>query len=287
MARQPPLPTSKKRPMPPLLDVKSLKIRYGAGNQLDRPLAVADVSFNVSAGEVVGLMGESGCGKTSIALALLGLLSKDRAQVTGSIRWRGKDLLALPANELRKIRGAQISMVFQEPEQALSPVLRIVDQVAEVIHAHTNSNWKDCRVEAQDVLAQIGLPATPRIFAAYPHQLSGGQRQRVVLAQALTCKPSLIVADEPTASLDTRSQNELLALLQQLKRETGVAILLISHSAEVQAHLADRLIVMERGEIVEQGTFEKMFRRPAHPLTRTMLRSPAASSKNLEVEMVR
>jgi ABC-type glutathione transport system ATPase component len=274
--------------MPPLLDVRNLKIRYGVGNDFDRAPAVADVSFNVSAGEVVGLMGESGCGKTSIALAVLGLLSKNRAQATGSIRWHGKDLLSLPANEMRKIRGAQMAMVFQEPEQALSPLMRIVDQVAEVVHAHTNSNWKQCRADAEHALAQVGLPATPRIFAAYPHQLSGGQRQRVVLAQALACKPSLIVADEPTASLDTRSQNELLALLQQLKHETGVAILLITHAAEVQAHLADRLIVMERGEIVEQGTFEQMFRRPAHPLTRTMLRSAAAASaqENLDFEMV-
>ncbi len=271
-----------------LLDVKNLKICYGAGAEAERSLAVADVSLNVGAGEVVGLMGESGCGKTSIALALLGLLSKDRAQVAGSIRWRGKDLLALPAKEMLKLRGAEISMVFQEPEQALSPVMRIVDQVAEVIHAHTKSNWKVCRAEAERVLDQVGLPATPRIFAAYPHQLSGGQRQRVVLAQALACKPALLVADEPTASLDTRSQNELLALLQKLKRETGVAILLISHSAEVQAHLADRLIVMERGEIVEQGGFEQMFRHPAHPLTRTMLRSAAAApaNANLDFEMV-
>jgi ABC-type glutathione transport system ATPase component len=274
--------------MPPLLDVKNLKIRYGTGDEFGRPLAVADVSFNVNAGEVVGLMGESGCGKTSIALAVLGLLPKNRAQVSGSVRWCGKDLLTLPANEMREIRGAQISMVFQEPEQALSPVMRIADQVAEVIRAHTKSTWKQCRESAESVLVQVGLPATPRIFSAYPHQLSGGQRQRVVLAQALTCKPSLIIADEPTASLDTSSQNELLVLLQKLKRETGVAFLLISHAAEVQAHLADRLIVMERGEIVEQGNFEQMFRRPAHPLTRTMLRSAAVTSagKNLEFEMV-
>ena len=274
--------------MQPLLGVKNLKIRYGAGGEAACRLAVADVSFNVGAGEVVGLMGESGCGKTSIALALLGLLSKGRAEVRGSIHWRGKDLVALPASEMRKIRGSEISMVFQEPEQALSPVLRIVDQVAEVLHAHTKSHWKECRAKAQHVLEQVGLPATSRIFTAYPHQLSGGQRQRVVLAQALACKPSMIVADEPTASLDTRSQNELLVLLQKLKRETGVAILLISHSAEVQAHLADRLIVMEHGEIVEQGSFEQMFRHPAHPLTRTMLRSAAAApaSDHLDFQMV-
>jgi ABC-type glutathione transport system ATPase component len=274
--------------MPPLLDVKNLKIRYGNGDERNRPLAVADVSFNVNAGEVVGLMGESGCGKTSIALALLGLLPEDRARVSGSIRWCGRDLLTLPSNEMREVRGAQISMVFQEPEQALSPVMRIADQVAEVIRAHTKSTRKHCREAAESVLAQVGLPATPRIFSAYPHQLSGGQRQRVVLAQALACKPSLIIADEPTASLDTRSQNELLALLQKLKRETGAAFLLISHASEVQAHLADRLIVMERGEIVEQGNFEQMFRRPAHQLTRTMLRSAAAApaGKNIEFEMV-
>ncbi|HEY0703969.1 MAG TPA: ABC transporter ATP-binding protein [Candidatus Acidoferrales bacterium] len=272
--------------MPPLLEVTNLKIRYGAP-EAGQPIAVDGVRFDIGAGEVVGLMGESGCGKTSIALAILGLLTYGRAHTSGSILWRGKDLLVLPANEMRKLRGAEISMVFQEPEQALSPVLRIVDQVAEVIHAHSKLNWKECRAESRRMLERVGLPATPRIFAAYPHQLSGGQRQRVVLAQALACKPALIVADEPTASLDSRSQNELLALLRNLKRETGLAILLISHAAEVQAYLADRLIVMEHGKIVEQGTFEQMYRKPAHPLTRTMLRAAAATvSQNLDYEMV-
>jgi ABC-type glutathione transport system ATPase component len=158
------------------------------------------------------------------------------------------------------------------------------DQVAEVIRAHQNSSWEKCRADAQSALVRVGLPDTPRIFSAYPHQLSGGQQQRVALAQALVCEPALVIADEPTASVDARSQHELLSLLQQLQHETGIAILLISHSAEVQARLANRLMVMERGRIVEQGRFEELYRRPAHACTRAMLRAPVRADVAEELD---
>ena len=266
-----------------LLTVRNLNIAYRCADG-GQQHAVQNASFDIGAGEVLGLMGESGCGKTSIALALLGLLAAEQAQVSGSIQFRGKELLTMGEREMRGIRGAGISVVFQEPGIALNPVMRVRDQVAEVIHAHKTFSWEKCRTDAQLALVRVGLPDTPRIFSAYPHQLSGGQRQRVALAQALVCEPALVIADEPTASVDARSQHELLALFGQLQREVGIAILLISHSAEVQARLADRLMVMERGKIVEQGQFEELYRRPAHACTRTMLRTPVAAEVAEELD---
>jgi peptide/nickel transport system ATP-binding protein len=273
--------------MPTLLAVKSLRVRYRSP-ELGQQHAVENASFDISAGEVLGLMGESGCGKTSIALALLGLLSKEQAHVSGSVQFLGKELLTMGQGALRAIRGAGISMVFQEPGIALSPVMRVRDQVAEVLYAHTSSKWKECCVDAELALARVGLANTQRLFSAYPHQLSGGQQQRVVLAQALACKPALVIADEPTASLDARSQDELLALLRKLQRELRISILLISHSAEVQARLADRLMVMDHGRIVEQGRFEDLYRNPSYPCTRAMLRTTTAAivAENVDFEMV-
>ena len=261
--------------METLLAVKNLSVAYRVADGSTQR-AVENASFEIGAGEVLGLMGESGCGKTSIALALLGLLTNEQAQVSGSIEFRGKELLTTNEREMREIRGSGISMVFQEPGIALSPVMRVRDQVAEVIHAHKKESWKKCREDAQSALVRVGLPDTQRIFSAYPHQLSGGQRQRVALAQAIACEPALLIADEPTASVDARSQQELIALLRQLQRDSGIAILLISHSAEVQARLADRLMVMERGRVVEQGQFEKLYRHPSQACTRAMLRAPVA-----------
>jgi ABC-type glutathione transport system ATPase component len=270
-----------------LLGVKDLNVCYRGAAATERH-AVVNVSFEIAPGEVLGLMGESGCGKTSIALALLGLLSPDQAQVTGSIHFRGEELLWKDRNSLRAIRGAAISLVFQEPELALSPVMKIKDQVAEVLHAHYDWKWPRCRAEAELALARVGLADSPRVFSAYPHQLSGGQRQRVVLAQALACNPALLIADEPAASLDARSQGELLALLRKLQRELNLAILLISHASEVQASLADRLLVMANGLIVEQGPFERLYRNPSHSITRAMLRpsAPASVAEDLDFELV-
>lgn len=272
--------------MQTLLEVKNLNVSYrcaGASQQH----AVENVSFDIGSGEVLGLMGESGCGKTSIALAVLGLLSKEQAHVSGSIKFLGKELLTMDKNALCAIRGTGISMVFQEPGIVLNPVMRVRDQVAEVIHAHRDLKLEQCRAEAEAVLVRVGLPNTQRIFSAYPHQLSGGQQQRVALAQALACEPALLIADEPTASLDARSQHELLALLRELQRDSRIPVLLISHSAEVQARLADRLMVMAQGRLVEQGRFEELYRNPAHACTKAMLRtSPAANAiEDFDFEM--
>jgi peptide/nickel transport system ATP-binding protein len=254
-----------------LLEVRNLSIEFLGG---DAPphRAVDGVSFDIAAGEVVGLMGESGCGKTSTALALLGLLPKSSARVRGSALFRGKELLSLRDCEFQRIRGAEISLVFQEPEIALSPVMRAGDQVTEVFRAHRDWPRKRCRSEARRALAGVGLSAD-RFFAAYPHQLSGGERQRVVLAQALACGPALLIADEPTASLDARAQANLLSVLRSLKDQRGLAVLLISHSAEVQASLADRLLIMKDGQIIEQGAFASVHAQPAHPYTQSLWRA--------------
>jgi ABC-type glutathione transport system ATPase component len=270
-----------------LIRVQDLNIAYrGAGSS--RHHAVQNVSFEICQGEVLGLMGESGCGKTSTALALLGLLSAEQVDLSGSIQFRGEELLSKDRRALRSIRGVGISLVFQEPELALSPVRNVRDQIAEVIHAHNDWKWVRCRADAELALERVGFSDVLRISAAYPHQLSGGQRQRVVLAQALACKPALLIADEPAASLDARSQREILMLLRGLQRELRFSILLISHAPEVQATLADRLMVMANGRIVEQGPFEQLYRNPSHDCTRAMLRTatPARVAEGMDFEMV-
>jgi ABC-type glutathione transport system ATPase component len=254
-----------------LLQVKNLTIRYRATALVERS-AVEHASFDVAAGEVLGVMGESGCGKTSIALALLGLLASKQAEVSGSILFRGEELIGMNEGSLQKIRGAGISMVNQEPGIALSPVMRVGTQVAEIVRAHRKWNWEQCRAEASAMLGRVGLPQTERIFSAYPHQLSGGQLQRVALAQALVCRPALVIADEPTAALDAQSQADFIALLRELRQSLGISLLLISHTPEIQASLADRLIVMKEGEIVEAGEFDELYWKPSHPYTRALLR---------------
>ena len=253
-----------------LLTVRDLTIHYRSA-EAGRHEAVRGVSFDVARGEILGVMGESGCGKTSIALALLGLLSREDVEVSGSIRFRGEDLLAMNEKSLQKIRGAVISMVYQEPGIALSPVMRVGTQIAEIVRAHRKCSQKECREEAFAMLGRVGLPLTERIFSAYPHQLSGGQLQRIVLAQALVCRPTLLIADEPTASLDAQSRADFVALLCELKRSLGISLLLISHTPEIQASLADRMLVMRDGKIIEIGRFEDLYRNPSHAYTGALL----------------
>jgi ABC-type glutathione transport system ATPase component len=266
--------------METLLKVRKLTIRYRSA--LTEREAVQGVSFDVASGEVLGVMGESGCGKTSLALALLGLLSREQADISGSVTFQGQDVLTMKERSLQRIRGTGISMLYQEPGIALSPVMRVGMQIAEIVHAHRQWSWKKCRAETHSMLVRVGLTPTKRIFSAYPHQLSGGQLQRVVLAQALICEPALLIADEPTASLDSRAQSDFIALLRELKQGLRISLLLISHTPEIQASLADRLIVMKDGEIVEEGSFDQMYRSPVHPYTRALLRRdrPAADENS-------
>lgn len=256
--------------MEPLLQVRGLTVSYRSDTTALFP-AVKEVSFDLVAGRVLGLMGESGCGKSSITHALLGLLPRDRAEVIGSAFFRGTDLITLGERDLQRIRGAAISTVYQDPEIALNPVMRAGDQVAEVIRAHVHLPWKDCRAQARAMIERVGLREVNRIYAAYPHQLSGGQRQRIVLAQALACNPAIVIADEPTAHLDASSQSEFLDLLESVTQDSCTSVLLISHTPETQARLADWLLVMKAGRIVEEGRFVDLHQRSTHPYTRSIL----------------
>ena len=265
------------------LQVTDLKICYRSAESTPWP-AVDGVTFNIAPGEIVGVMGESGCGKTSLALAILGLLSKDRTDISGSIVFCGQNLVAMDERSLRRIRGAEISMVYQEPGIALSPMMPVGAQIAEVVHAHREWGWKQCHAEARSILARVGLPSTDRIISAYPHQLSGGQLQRVVLAQALVCRPSILIADEPTAALDARGQADFVGLLRELNHQMNISILLISHTPEIQASLVDRVLVMKDGRIVEQGRFQDLYWKSSHPYTKTLLRRTSAGAANPGVE---
>jgi ABC-type glutathione transport system ATPase component len=262
--------------MAKLVQVRELIAEFRSDNA-PAHRAVDGVSFDISSGEVVGVMGESGCGKTTLSLALLGLYDKERVLVSGTALFHGEDLLKLEERALQRIRGAKISLISQEPGVALCPVRRVGDQIAEVLHAHSEQSWKACRAEAESWLVRVGLESSRRFFVAYPHQLSGGQLQRVVLAQALICGPHLLIADEPTAALDARHQAAFVKLLRELKSELGLSVLLISHTPEIQASLADRLLVMKSGRIVEQGPILDVFRNPSDEYTRSLIRRATSS----------
>jgi len=229
--------------------------------------ALRGVSFALERGAAVGLIGESGCGKSMTALALMGLLP-DGAQVSGSIRLAGRELVGLDDTALCTLRGSRLGMVFQEPMTALNPLHTIGRQIAEPLRLHKGLSSAEARAEALRLLEGVRLPAAAKRLDAYPHQLSGGQRQRVVLAIALACGPDLLIADEPTTALDVTIQAEILALIAELVRESGMALLLISHDLGVMARTVERLLVMYGGSVVESGPTGEVFHHLAHPYTR-------------------
>ncbi len=251
-----------------------MKVRYRPpGETLRSGVAAVDgISFDLPAGEALGVLGESGCGKTSLALAILGLLPPAGEIAGGEIRFQCRNLEGLPERRIEQIRGAEIGLIFQEPALALHPTRKIGEQVAEVLHAHRPWGWRRCREQARELLAEVDLEVEAGIGETYPHQLSGGQRQRVVIAQALACRPRLLIADEPTAALDTTTQARILALLRRLKRRLGTAFLFISHDPRVLAEIADRLLVMYAGQMVEEGPREQVLGEPFHPYTEALLR---------------
>jgi oligopeptide/dipeptide ABC transporter ATP-binding protein len=257
------------KPASPLLEVQDLQVRFDTPRGLLR--AVAGVSFELNPGETLGLVGESGCGKTVTALSILRLLPSPQAEVTGQIRFLGEDLLSSPPEKVRRIRGNRIAMVFQEPMTALNPVLTIGEQVMEVLRLHRGLGNHEAKREAAAALTRVGLPEAPRRLQQYPHQLSGGLRQRAMIAMALACEPDLLIADEPTTALDVTIQAQILALLERLKAELGLAILFITHNLGIVAQTADRVAVMYAGLIVEQARTKELFHQPEHPYTRGLL----------------
>ena len=235
--------------------------------------AVDGVSFAVKPGEVLGLVGESGCGKTVTGFSILGLVDPPGRIVGGRILFGGKDLVTLPDDEMRKVRGAQISMVFQDPMMTLNPVLRIDTQMIEAVRAHQNVDSRAALKIARDALERVGIPSPESRLRSYPHQFSGGMRQRVAIAIALLNKPQLIIADEPTTALDVTIQAQILYEAQKLCRESGTALIWITHDLSVVAGLADRICVMYAGRIVEQGSVDEVLDTPLHPYTHGLIGS--------------
>ena len=255
--------------VPGLLRVCQLSVSYASRGH-SPVMALRQLDLEMAKGEVVGILGESGCGKSTLARSIIGLLPAD-ARVDGSILFRNEELMGLPEKQLRRIRGAKISLVHQEPGLALSPVMRVGDQIAEVIRAHRSLARKTRKPEVESILREVRLADSGRIYAAYPHQLSGGELHRVAIAQALACRPDLIIADEPTRSLDVTVQAEILGVLRNLNQAFGTAILFITHNPALLAGFADRIAVMYAGRVVENGGGSKVFGRPLHPYTKGLL----------------
>jgi oligopeptide/dipeptide ABC transporter ATP-binding protein len=255
----------------PLLEIDRLAIEIATPE--GRARAVDGVSIALEAGRVVALVGESGCGKSLTAYAALGLLPEVARVAAGEIRYRGRNIVGLPSREMRKLRGKEIAIVFQEPMSALNPVMRAGDQVAEAVRAHERVSAREARRRAEELLAAVGIPDPARRYDAWPHELSGGMKQRVVIAIALAARPSVLIADEPTTALDVTVQAQVLELLDRLRRERGLAVLLITHNLGVVAELADEVAVMYAGRIVERAAAPDLFARPAHPYTQGLFGS--------------
>jgi oligopeptide/dipeptide ABC transporter ATP-binding protein len=257
----------------PVLQVTDLRIDVGAHAIID------GVSLDIGPGEMLGLVGESGCGKSVTALAVMRLLAEPPMRVAhGQVRFAGQDLLALDEGAMRRIRGRRMAMIFQEPMTSLNPVFTVGDQIAEVVLLHTDATRAQARDRAQALLARVGIPAPGAALDRYPHQMSGGQRQRVMIAMALACAPALLVADEPTTALDVTVQAQIVDLLDDLRRETGMAVLLITHDLGVVSQYCDRVAVMYGGRVVETATAADLFAHPRHRYTEALLRTiPAAN----------
>jgi oligopeptide/dipeptide ABC transporter ATP-binding protein len=259
--------------VPALLEVENVSVDFAIAGGSAR--AVRDVSFSIAPGEVLGLVGESGSGKSVSSLAILRLLPP-HARVTGRIEFRGEDLLMLPEDAMRAIRGAGISMIFQEPMTALNPVMRVGDQVAEAVLAHPRQpriGKSEAWSAAVEALRTVAIPEPERRARDYPHQLSGGQRQRVMIAMAIVNRPQLLIADEPTTALDVTIQAQVLDLLNELRQKFALSMLFVSHDLAVVSQVSHRIAVMYAGSLVEVGAADQVFRQPAHPYTRGLLGS--------------
>ncbi|MCZ8522278.1 MULTISPECIES: ABC transporter ATP-binding protein [Paenibacillus] len=256
----------------PLLDIRHLQTHFRTEEGVVK--AVNDVSLTIREGETVCIVGESGCGKSVTALSILQLVPEPYGRIVGGeIRYGGADLLQAGPKDIRRIRGNEIAMIFQEPMTSLHPVLTIGEQLTEPILVHRPLSRKAARLEALDLIRLVGISRPEAVYASYPHELSGGMLQRIMIAMALSCHPRLLIADEPTTALDVTIQAQILDLLRRIKEERGTSILLITHDLGVVAEMADRVVVMYGGKVVEQAPVLELFRHPQHPYTRGLLQA--------------
>ena len=256
-----------------LLEVKELRTEFFSSKK-SSVTAVADVSFDINKGEILGLVGESGCGKSVTSLSIMQLLKDTPGKITnGQIILDGVDLVTAPAEEVRKIRGGKMSMIFQEPMSALNPSMRIDKQMIETIRLHSNKTKEEALAHAAEMLKKVGIPDPPRVLKNYPHQLSGGMSQRVMIAMAMSNDPKLLIADEPTTALDVTIQAQILDLMKKIQKEEQSSILLITHDLGVVAEMCSRVIVMYAGKIVEEAPVEILFGNPSHPYTQGLIAS--------------
>ena len=265
-------PTSASTSRPPVLEIKGLTVRLPKG--ADREFAIENVTITVGSGEIVCIVGESGSGKSVTAFTVMGLIPRNELKpVAGEIHLDGVDLLKQSDRQLRHLRGEKMSMIFQEPMTALNPVMKVGDQIAEMLEIHTSLSAGERRERVIAAMQDVNLPDSESLFHSYPHQISGGQRQRVMIAMALALEPGLLIADEPTTALDVTTQAQILELIKSIQRRHGTGVMFITHDFGVVAEIADRVVVMQHGKIVEQGPAEQVLTRPEHPYTRMLIGS--------------
>ncbi len=263
-----------------LLSIRDLRIDLNS--KVDDSTIIDIISFDVKTNEVVAIVGESGSGKSMTALAIMGLLSKDIFNVSGCVDFNNQELLDLSNKELQQLRGKDIGMIFQEPMSSLNPSMTCGKQVFEILKKHTNLTKSELKAEVLDLFERVKLPNPPAIYKAYPHKISGGQKQRVMIAMAIACKPKLLIADEPTTALDVTVQKEILELLLNIQKENKMSILFISHDLALVSEFADRVIVMYKGNIVEQGQTEQIYFQPKHTYTQALFNSRPATENRLK-----
>jgi peptide/nickel transport system ATP-binding protein len=269
----------------PILEINHLRVSFRIQDQYYA--AVDDVSLTVNENEVVAIVGESGCGKSALALAVMGLHPPQKTKLEGSITFKGTNLLSLSTSQLNKIRGKDIGMIFQDPLTALNPLMTIGRQIEESMDYHTKLSSVEKRQRTLELLKRVGIPNPEKTYHRYPHELSGGMRQRVVIAIAIACEPSLIIADEPTTALDVTIQAQIMGLLKELQQQMKTGIILITHDLGVVAEMADRVAVMYAGEIVELADVETLFHHPLHPYTRSLLQSiPSAQIRKEKLHVI-
>lgn len=263
-----------------LLEVENLEIQFRTSKGIVH--SVNDVSFTINKGETLGIVGESGCGKSVTSLSLIGLVPSSGEIVNGTIAFKDKDLAKTSEKEFRTIRGNEISMIFQNPSTAINPLIKIGKQLTEPLRLHQNMNKEKAKKKALELLKSVGISHAEEVFSSYPHTLSGGMKQRVMIAIALACNPELLIADEPTTALDVTIQAQILELLKKLKDETGTSIILISHDLGVVAEMVDKVVVLYSGEVVEEAEVVSLFHHPKHPYTKGLLASSPTLDEDKE-----